>query len=261
MPEPEIVIPDALIEVLSKAEKVTVLTGAGVSADSGIPTFREAQTGLWERFSPQELATPEAFHSNPKLVWEWYAWRRDLISNSKPNAAHKALVDFEAFFPEFTLITQNVDGLHQMAGNKNVIELHGNITKARCIDEDRVLEVWPVSNEYPLICPKCNGILRPEIVWFGESLPAIPLQKAFIASRNCAVFLSIGTSGIVEPAASLPFEALNLGAVGIEVNLNQTGFSDYAHFSLRYKASDVLPIIVSILKNHHSDSRSSSNRR
>src|SRR5215469_12429556 len=157
-------ISGALIQRLTTARSVTVLTGAGVSAESGVPTFRDAQTGLWAKYNPEDLATPRAFRSNPRLVWEWYTWRRTLVAGAKPNPAHFALVELERLVPEFHLITQNVDGLHQQAGSQKVIELHGNITRTKCFDEGTIVSKWAETGEVPPKCPDCGGLLRPDVV-------------------------------------------------------------------------------------------------
>src|SRR5688572_13562423 len=192
--------PSELLQRLSAAQRVTVLTGAGVSAESGVPTFRDALTGLWAKFKPEELATPTAFRRNPRLVWEWYAWRRKLVAEAKPNAAHVALVEMEKRIPSFTVITQNVDDLHRRAGSLNVIELHGNITRTKCFDEDVVVASWPDTGDVPPRCPRCGGLLRPDVVWFEEAMPESETARAFACSANCDVFLSIGTSSVVYPA-------------------------------------------------------------
>ncbi|MFN8455606.1 MAG: NAD-dependent deacylase [Anaerolineae bacterium] len=215
-------IPVPLIQIFRQAQCVTVLTGAGISAESGVPTFRDAQTGLWAKYSPEELATPRAFRRNPKLVWEWYAWRRELVSQAQPNPGHMALAELEKFVPTFTLITQNVDGLHQRAGSHNVIELHGNINRTKCFEEGVIIDAWPPTAETPPPCPRCGSHLRPDVVWFGENLPPQALEAAIKAAHTCDVFLSIGTSGVVHPAASLPFYALQTGATLVEINPDET---------------------------------------
>ena len=237
-------IPLPLIEALKKAKRVTVLTGAGISAESGIPTFRDAQTGLWAKYQPEELATPQAFLKNPKLVWDWYAWRRELCAKSNPNPGHYALVALAKKLPT-TLITQNVDGLHDRAGSQGVIELHGNIYRTKCFDEDQVVTSWEDKGQTPPHCPRCSvGLLRPDVVWFGEVLPSEALQLADQGSRECDVFLSIGTSSVVEPAASLPLRAANQGATLIEINLVPTPLSQRADFLLRAPAGKILPLIL-----------------
>src|SRR5262245_6364887 len=165
-----------LVQLLAKAKYVTALTGAGVSAESGVPTFRDAQTGLWAKYKPEDLATPRAFRRNPRLVWEWYAWRRNLVADAKPNPAHLALVAMEKRFTGFHLITQNVDGLHQRAGSRRVIELHGNITRTKCFDEGTIVSSWPDAGDVPPKCPDCGGLLRPDVVWFEEPLPEAEIE-------------------------------------------------------------------------------------
>jgi NAD-dependent protein deacetylase/lipoamidase len=241
-------LPDQLISALRSARYLAVLTGAGISAESGVPTFRDAQTGLWSRYDPTELATAQAFQSNPKLVWDWYQWRRDLVAKAAPNAGHLALAQLESRFSQpgtrFTLITQNVDGLHQQAGGRDVIELHGNLWRTKCFTEDRVVEAWPPTDEAPPRCPRCGGLLRPDVVWFGEALPRAGLAKATQASRTCDFFLSIGTSALVQPAASLPLIALEQGAVVVEINTDETPLTAQVTYSLRGAAGTILPELV-----------------
>jgi len=220
---------------------VAVLTGAGVSAESGVPTFR-GEGGLWRNFRPEQLATPEAFHRDPTLVWEWYDWRRGLIGSCAPNAAHATLAEMEAALPAFTLITQNVDGLHQAAGSQHVLELHGNIWRTRCTrcgeaGEDHLVPL----PELPPHCPVCGGLLRPDVVWFGESLPADVLDAAWAAAGRCRLMLVIGTSAVVQPAASLPLVALRNGARVVEVNPAETPLSADAHEVLRGPAAEMVP--------------------
>ena len=236
-------LPRELVEVLRDAHRVAALTGSGISAESGVPTFRDAQTGLWASYDPQELATPEAFARDPELVWKWYAWRRDLVEEARPNAGHTALADLERRAPLFSLITQNVDGLHQEAGSSNVVELHGNIRRSRCPAENVTVELDGVDHLPPL-CPNCGSPLRPDVVWFGEALPAEALRAASEAARSCDVFMSVGTSGLVYPAASLPYEGLDGGATVIEVNPDLMPLSARADFAVRGRAGEVLPRLV-----------------
>jgi NAD-dependent deacetylase len=235
-------LPRALIETLRDARGVVALTGSGISAESGVPTFREAQTGLWERYDPQQLATPEAFARDPRLVWEWYEWRRRLVAVAEPNAGHSALAELERRVPSFTLVTQNVDGLHERAGSRNVIELHGNILRSKCSREDRVVE--PGVLEVPPRCPQCGAFLRPDVVWFGEMLPLGAFEAASEAARRCDVFLSIGTSSLVYPAAALPYEAVESGATLVEINPNPTPLTPHADYALHGKAGEVLPQLL-----------------
>jgi len=221
-------------------QSLTVLTGAGISAESGVPTFR-GEAGLWRNFRPEQLATLAAFRRDPVLVWEWYEWRRGLIGNCQPNAAHGSLVEMEQAIPRFILITQNVDGLHRQAGSHRVVELHGNIWWARCVREGTIVErrVHPLP-EIPPRC-ECGALLRPDVVWFGESLPPEALQAAFEAARSCQVMLVIGTSGVVEPAASLPWIAKQSGAQVVEINVEVTPISRYADETILGPAAVELP--------------------
>jgi len=244
-------IPPELIRRISAAKSITVLTGAGVSAESGVPTFRDAQTGLWAQYRPEDLATPSAFRRNPRLVWEWYDWRRKLVGDAKPNPAHVALAEMEKVFPQFHLITQNVDGLHQRAGSGSVIELHGNITRTKCFDEGTIISSWAETGDVPPKCPNCGGPLRPDVVWFEEPMPEVEMELALRASMSCDVFLSIGTSTVVYPAASLPVKALRSGATVVEINPQPTPFTDQAHFVLAGAAGAVLPQLLADLKPLH----------
>src|SRR5215467_7745474 len=183
MTQSSISVPRELIAALEDARSVAVLTGAGVSAESGIATFRDAQTGLWARFDPRELATPSAFARNPKLVWDWYAWRREQVVTAQPNAGHRALAELERRMPRFLLITQNVDGLHQRAGSRNVVELHGNIGRVKCSREGTLVERWDVSGDAVPRCAVCGALLRPDVVWFEEMLPTDALEQAEAAAR------------------------------------------------------------------------------
>ena len=215
-----------LARALRSAPRIAALTGAGISAESGIPTFRDALTGLWARFRPEDLATPEAFQRNPELVWSWYRMRRERLRDIAPNPGHLALVELARRVPDFTLITQNVDGLHALAGSPDVIELHGNLTRVKCFAAEHpagdFAEAEARSDAVPR-CGTCGSPLRPDVVWFGESLPVEALRRAEAAARSCAVFLSIGTSNLVEPAASLPWLAAAAGATVIVVNPSMEG--------------------------------------
>jgi NAD-dependent deacetylase len=234
-------------DLLEHATCVAVLTGAGISAESGIPTFRDAMSGLWEKFRPEELATPEAFEANPQRVWDWYAWRRGIVAKALPNAGHRALVEIErrcrARGADFTLITQNVDGLHRAAGSDRVVELHGNVRRVKCFDRHHPVESWAEGGEVPA-CPRCGSLLRPDVVWFGEALPPGALAAAVAAARACDVFLCVGTSTVVEPAASLPFMAGDAGARVVEVNPQPTPLTRQANVSLRGAAGEILPLLL-----------------
>jgi NAD-dependent deacetylase len=240
-------IPDKLIEKLKASQHVVALTGAGISVESGVPTFREAQTGLWAKYDPQELATPEAFQRNPKLVWEWYVWRRELVNQAKSNPGHLALVELATIIPKFTLITQNVDGLHQQAGSQNVIGLHGNIMETKCFTQGHLVDSWPESDDVPPKCPICGSWLRPNVVWFGENLPGDALETAVQAAQSCDIFFSIGTSALVHPAASLPLLALEQGAMLVEINPQPTSLTRWADWVLNGAAGTVLPTLITKL--------------
>lgn len=228
---------------LRTARHVAVLTGAGISAESGIPTFRDAQTGLWSHFNPEELASPDGFARNPALVWRWYAERRVKACAAQPNPAHYALAELAKRVPQLTLITQNIDGLHQRAGSPHVIELHGSLHRARCTVDGSVHTTWDYDEELPQ-CPNCGAMLRPDVVWFGELLPRRALETAWEAALDCDIFMSIGTSGVVEPAASLPRVALGRDAAVLILNLEQTTAARPPLFTISGKAGEVLPRLV-----------------
>ena len=237
-------IPDELVRFLRKAERVAALTGAGVSQESGLRTFRDAQTGLWAQYKPTDLASPEAYARDPKLVWDWYAWRREAIKGVRPNPGHYALVDMAYHVPDFSLITQNVDGLHRIAGSPRVIELHGNLQQVKCSSCGTGAEAWDEAHENVPLCELCGELLRPDVVWFGESLPRGQLEAAVEAARACHVFFSIGTSGLVQPAASLAFAAHNRGAVVVEINAEPTPLTPKVDFALHGKSGEILPALV-----------------
>lgn len=237
-------IPDSLVMLMREAEQIVVLTGAGISAESGIPTFRQALTGLWAQYDPTELATPEAFRRNPQLVWDWYAWRREMVAAASPNPGHFALVEMEHHARQFRLITQNVDGLHARAGNNHIIELHGSLSRVCCEQHRHPADSWDDSAERPPRCRICDSLLRPDVVWFGEALPAKALEQAFAAARAAALFLTIGTSGLVQPAASLPLEAAQAGAILVEVNPEPTPLSSRMDYILPGPSGTILPALV-----------------
>ncbi len=234
----------ALKAKLRQARRVCVLTGAGASADSGIPTFREAQSGLWSRYDPLELATPEAFAHDPALVWKWYRWRRSLVAAARPNAGHDALAALADRVPELTLVTQNVDGLHQQAGSRDVVEFHGNLFVNRCADPTCGQETDTIADSGTPRCPRCGEMLRPGVVWFGEAIPAAALQRAQAAAEACEVFISVGTSASVWPAAGLIGAAANAGATVVEVNPNETESSPGCRFRVVAKSARALPELV-----------------
>jgi NAD-dependent deacetylase len=234
----------ATLQRLRDAQRVVALTGAGISAESGVPTFRDAQTGLWAKYSAEQLATPEAFLDNPRFVWDWYVWRRQLTAKARPNPGHTALVALQDRFPTFTLITQNVDGLHARAGSRDVLELHGNIARTLCFEEGSVVTDYADDGRTPPRCPRCGGLLRPGVVWFGESLPSAVLSQAEQASAACDVLLSIGTSSLVHPAAGLPLVAKRRGALLIELNPSPTPLTPHADVVLSGPAGQLLPQLL-----------------
>jgi NAD-dependent deacetylase len=233
--------PPSLIQSLRAAKKFVALTGAGISAESGLATFRDAKTGLWSKFKPEELATADAFRRNPKLVQDWYAWRREQALKAAPNAGHVALAEMENRAPEFLLVTQNVDGLHARAGSKRVVELHGNIHRFRCFENDCASDNFDLEQGR---CRSCGGNLRPAVVWFGEMLPTNALESAIAAAEKCDAFFSIGTSSLVYPAADLWRRAKDSGAIVIEINKDPTPLTPLADHSFLGKAGEILPALV-----------------
>ncbi|MDH5639146.1 MAG: NAD-dependent deacylase, partial [Nitrospinota bacterium] len=238
--EAQIEIPPAIFNKIVNATKVAALTGAGVSAESGVPTFR-GEDGLWRNRRPEELASMEGFMDDPRLVWDWYDWRRTTIAPIKPNDGHYALAEMETVY-DFTLLTQNVDGIHALAGSSDPVEMHGNIWHVRCLKEGTVME----NREAPLqrippLCPKCNTMVRPNVIWFGEDLDTEIIKKAGAAARESEVFFVVGTSSVVQPAASLAGLAQRNGAVVVEVNLEQTPLTDSADLFLKGPSGKVLP--------------------
>lgn len=234
---------DRLIKKMKKSNTVAVLSGAGISAESGVPTFRGEQ-GLWKNYRPEELANFNAFIKNPKLVWEWYNFRKNLISQVKPNPGHYALVEMENMFPDFYLITQNVDNLHRVAGAKKIYELHGNIMRNRCVDCNKYINEIFFDNDEQLPRCDCGGLIRPDVIWFGENLPENVLMEAFEAAQKSDIFFAIGTSAVVHPAASLPLEAKRAGAYVVEVNFEPTAITNYVDESILGKSGEILPELV-----------------
>ncbi|MCG3118372.1 MAG: NAD-dependent protein deacylase [bacterium] len=232
-----------LLALLQPEVKIVVLTGAGISAESGLATFR-GPGGLWKNYRPENLATPEAFARDPQLVWEWYNFRRDQVRQHAPNPGHHALVQLEARFPDFVLITQNVDGYHRRAGSKKIYELHGNIMQSRCSQCGRECEAGEeLQREHLLYCA-CGALYRPGVVWFGEALPPGALQSAFAAAENAQVFFSIGTSAVVYPAAALPPVAAEHGAYLVEINPEKTPLTPLVDEFWQGQAGEILPALV-----------------
>jgi NAD-dependent deacetylase len=233
---------DKAVRALRDARYVAVLTGAGVSAESGVPTFRDAQAGLWAKYDPRELATPSAFARNPKLVWDWYAERRAMVSKVDPNPAHVALAELERRVPGFLLATQNVDGLHRRAGSRKLVELHGSILHVRCAGCGVRATSW--GDGSPPRCKACGAYLRPDVVWFDEMLPEDAQGAAADAAARCDMYLVAGTSAEVYPAAALPYAALRNGACVVEVNPDTTPLTSSATVALHGKAGEILPRLV-----------------
>jgi NAD-dependent deacetylase len=246
------VIDPRLTTALRAAKRLTVLTGAGVSAESGIATFRDKQTGLWERFDAAELATPHAFEHDPSLVWGWYEWRRATVLAAEPNPAHRAIAAIAELVPQFTLITQNVDDLHERAGSVGVLHLHGELSRPYCEGCRRSFvhpEGIPVlppggARIEPPRCVGCGGRIRPGVVWFGEGLPEREWRAACEAAAHCDVFLCVGTSSVVQPAASLIDRAMAARATTVQINPNATGYEDSVTVAIKGPAGIVLPRIV-----------------
>ncbi len=243
-------IPSEVLEqaaaLVDQADRVVCLTGAGVSAESGIPTFRDAQRGLWSRYRPEELASPEAFDAHPGRVWRWYMWRLGLVERARPNPGHRALAQLARLVPHLTLITQNVDSLHEAAGSPDVIHLHGRLDRFRCHDCEQPYALRPQDREAdrPPSCPRCGGRVRPDVVWFGEPLPPRPWQAALAAVAACDCMWAVGTSGVVYPAAQLPQMARERGARLLVVNPEPTELDPWATITLSGPSGAVLPALV-----------------
>lgn len=243
-------------ELIQQADTVTILTGAGVSKESGVPTFRDALEGLWEQYDPQDLATPQAFIANPKLVWDWYEWRRKLASEVAPNDGHIALAKLQDIKSNLHIITQNVDDLHEQAGSQNVVHLHGNIATHKCFDNCQgsptlidIATIFYEEHDGPPICPDCGANVRPNVVWFGESLPRYELTKAMKYSQNCNIMLVVGTSGMVSPASELPLMAKQRGAKIIEVNPDRSAITHYTDIKLDGASGEILPKVIEAIND------------
>ncbi len=236
----------AAADILRRAQRVVVLTGSGVSAESGVPTFRNAQEGLWAQYDPLQLATAEAFLDDPNLVWQWYRWRRELVAKAEPNPGHHAIAQLSKRSQSVTVVTQNVDGLHQKAGTDNVIEFHGNLFVDQCFAEGTI-EKETKSHDVIPTCQRCGSYLRPGVVWFGESIPTVALDAATAALSECDVFLSVGTSSVVWPAAGFADIAANQGATTIEINPEDTPISGITDIRLQGKSGAILPELIDCL--------------
>jgi NAD-dependent deacetylase len=236
-----VVVPDELLERIRKARRASVLTGAGVSAESGIPTFRGAG-GIWEKYDSSKLATLQGFKDDPLTVWEWYQLRQREMKKARPNVAHETIVEMEEHFEEFAVLTQNIDGMHKRAGSKNVVELHGNIWRMRCPRDATLFDLESPIEEIPPLC-HCGSILRPDVVWFGEPLPAEALETASDVASKSEVMFVVGTSAVVYPAAALPILTKNAGGLVVEVNTERTDLSAYADLSIVGPAGELMPVL------------------
>lgn len=240
------------VEFLSPARHVVVASGAGMSKESGIPTFRDAPSALWANYNPEDLATPEGFRRDPKLVWRWYVDRRKMIAKAVPHAGHYAVAEMEPMFEDFLLVTQNIDNLHRRAGSKAIVEFHGNIFRFKCFDNDHPVESLPDTEDIPPKC-ECGSLIRPDVVWFGEAPSSESFDRSYAALTVCEVILVVGTSGIVYPAAGFPALAKQAGAAVIEVNPEETPITALADVFLKATAGEALPAIVEHLKNARGD--------
>ncbi len=238
---------ESIKDQIKEIKKIVFVTGAGISQESGIPTFR-GNDGLWRNHDAMKLATIDAFYENPKLVWEWYNERRSNIFAASPNQGHKAIAELEKYV-EVVVLTQNIDGLHQKAGSSNVLELHGSIVEIKCTVCDFKNEIVTEFSEIPPLC-KCGNILRPNVVWFGESLPQDIWQKAMILSSQCDLMVVAGTSLVVSPANTLPIYAKQNNAILIEINPEQTEMSSEMNLVLRETSAKTLPELVLMYKNN-----------
>ncbi|MBZ0198693.1 MAG: NAD-dependent deacylase [Ignavibacteriaceae bacterium] len=236
-----------VIKIISNARSVVFFTGAGISAESGIPTFR-GKDGIWNKLRPEELANFDAFMRNPKLVWEWYKHRMEIVHKSEPNAGHLAIAEMQNMFDKVTVVTQNIDNLHIRAGSKTVYELHGNIERNYCVKCKQFFNKdFDISKGAPMC--KCGGLIRPDVVWFGEYLPEDQFTAGDNAARQCDLFFIVGTSGVVYPAASLIFTAKNNGATLIEINIEPTEVCSSVNYSLYGKSGSILPELIKLIKD------------
>lgn len=238
-----------LVKPLLQATEVVVFSGAGLSADSGIPTFRDGATGLWANVDPDEVVSIEGFERNPAKVWDWHETMRALFAEVLPNAGHRGIVELAALLPKarLTVITQNIDGLHQVAGSTRVFEIHGSALRVRCHHHCGFVAPWPLGEPAPRQCPVCGARVRPDVVWFGEPLDDAVFSRAVESSLGADVFISVGTSAIIQPAASLPMAARRSGALIVEVNPHATPFSEFADHSVRAGASAFFPALCAML--------------
>jgi NAD-dependent deacetylase len=241
-------IPEEAVQRLRASKRLAVLTGAGVSAESGVPTFR-GKEGLWKKHRPQQLATPQAFERDPELVWDWYHWRRNTVLAVSPNRAHFAIAELERQIPDFTLITQNVDRLHTRAGSVKILEIHGNLHHARCSSCSATIALE--KQQGVVTCQLCGGLMRPNVVWFGENLDVKLLEEACIASGRADFLIVAGTSNVVQPAASFAYAALGNGGYVLEINLDPTPLTGSASATVLGKAGEIFEELLQLAFNGH----------
>jgi len=241
---------------IARSTKLVVFTGAGVSKESGIPTFREPETGLWAQYDPMELATLEAYVRDPAFAWNWYEHRFGAAAAASPNPGHMAIAELESLLPRVSVVTQNIDGLHQRSGSGDVVELHGSMFRFKCLSGEHTgfaLEDFAGQHEKPPRCPECGRMLRPDVVWFGEALPGDALDRARALSAACDVMLVVGTSGVVYPAAAMPLLAAEAGATVIDVNPERDALAARADIFLKGPGGEVLPELVAAVREHLAD--------
>ncbi|NWG19275.1 MAG: NAD-dependent protein deacylase [Chloroflexi bacterium] len=240
-------LPDHVLHRLIDARRIVVLTGGGVAAESGVPSFGAAHTGKWAQYDVSELATPQAFVRNPRLVWEWYDYRRGLAEKAQPGATHYALVHLEQYYPAFTLITQTIDGLHWRAGSRDLIELNGSLRRSRCFEAGHIALTWEDDGEIPPHCTQCGSLLRPDVVMFGEGLPHSELRRARLAVEQCDVFMCAGSVGAIEPIASFPFVARRSGAFVLTIAPDESIYTLMADYVVPTTPGVIMPELVKLI--------------
>ena len=240
-------LPENVLRRLKAARRVVVLTGGGLAAESGVPSFRDSLVGKWAEYDVSELATPQAFIRNPRLVWEWYDFRRRGADSAQPSPAHYALVDLEQHYPTFTLVTQAIDSLHWRAGSRDLVELNGSLRRSRCYEAGHIAQSWDEDGEIPPHCAHCGSPLRPDVVLFGEGLPHAELRKAQHSVEQCELFIAVGAVGAIEPVASFPFVAKRFGAFVMSIAPEESIYSLMADYVIAATPSDVLQDLVRLV--------------
>lgn len=246
-------LPNAVLSRLKTAQRVVALTGGGMAAESKVPSFRESHTGEWANYDVSELATPQAFQRNPRLVWEWYDFRRRAAEASAPSRAHYALVDLEQHYPAFTLITQTIDGLHWHAGSRDLIELNGCLRRSRCYEAGHVISAWEDVGEVPPHCPHCGSMLRPDVVMFGEGLPQWELQRAQQVVEQCDIFFCVGTIGVIDPVVSFPLIAKRVGALVLAITDEDSIYTLMSEYVIPARPGEVLSDLVQMVVGESSE--------